>query len=167
MPKATKTVTQPEVAIDDQMPDADLSAIFAVEVAGWRRKPVRAGSRVFEFWINANGEEVGPLNGHEFSSPVFAASSDAVLPFLESIAAFPEVRRPISWDFIRSCVHDKETRLEDATIADREWEVTINPRWDSMHPSAGGRSKSLARAACIALIRYKRAMLAARKGGVK
>lgn len=106
----------------EQLPDAQLSAIFAREVAGW------AGD--FVYWKDAEGKEV--TDDEEYPiAPFFATSADAVMPFVEKVACSPHRRRlPDAWLFF--------VALQDGTYVKAE-------------------ATTFARAACIALIKAKRA----------
>lgn len=107
----------------DELTDFELSEVFAKEVAGWRNDPD-------EGWYDENGLS-RPW-------PDFAASADAVLPFLEKLPSGCE----IGWW---------------PSVA---WSVQFYV--PSRHPGNCFKSEceaagTLPRAACIALIAAKRA----------
>jgi hypothetical protein len=94
----------------DQLTDAELSEVFAVEVAGIPR---------LGFVIT---DSPAPR-------PLFATSADAVLPFLEQ--ALPNCCRPSS----------------------------LGGRWEIEVAHGYGCAPTLARAACIALLRAERSKI--------
>lgn len=110
----------------DQMPDAELSEVFAVEVAGWKRNSCGE-------WSDA----MGRTQYYEFDqyrpieTPKFATSADAVLPFTKGLALVAE-DHGAHW----SCIA-----------------VPLDWAADNVTSTA----PTFARAACIALIRAKRA----------
>lgn len=113
----------------DKLSDLELSIHFAREVALW--------SLNFEngYWIRPDGSEVLREDGDEGPAfPIFATSADAVLPWLEKEW----------WD-----ANHRWTPLF------RAFNVWIKESESKV--SGYGSSPSFARAACIALIRAKRA----------
>ena len=111
----------------EQLTDAELSEVFAVEVAGWEK--VMPSERGYT-WKNPNGNGEG--NPVLVSYPPFAYHVDAVLPWLEK--------------------HNEITILRE----DGFWKVYLYVFKD-MAPLYKSYNTSFPRAACVALIRAKRA----------
>ena len=116
----------------DQLTDRELSEVFAVEVAGWE---------IAHFNHPTYGrigykvqEELQDDVGWEF--PGFATSADAVLPFLERMCFFTAGREP-----------HLDGKPWYVAVAATEEEGQLN----------SGLAPTFARAACIALIKAKRA----------
>lgn len=109
----------------DSLPDAKLSEVFAMEVAGWK-KVEDCG------WSDSDDEMIWDYAEDELASPIFATSADAVLPWLMQI----------EWwgDGIKS-----KQRLVGV-------DVNTKPGY-----CVQAIAPTFARAACIALIRAKRA----------
>jgi hypothetical protein len=118
----------------DSLSDSALSETFAVEVAGWRLLIPKKGN-VAALWENAAGEtrERDGFGTYCISPDHFATSADAVLPWLVAEG----------W----TC--DNSEKTEPCKV--RVWP---EGRW---HIPIIGTAPTFARAACIALIRSKRA----------
>ncbi len=101
----------------DAMSEAGLGEVFAIEVAGWQRC-----ERPCDWYIPGVGVAQG-------EPPMFAASADAVMPWLE---------KPLGFTVTRARV-------------DEQYVVNI---W---MPEVIGTATTFPRAATIALIRAKRA----------
>lgn len=120
----------------NQLTDAQLSEVFAVEVAGWKRGDVR--------WPPGEADETaGWIPPGEKSPrgypccPSFATSADAVLPFVHK-AGWAEC---LQWD------------MENGKPTAFRWRVRVVGRRGGY---IEGEAPTFARAACIALIRAKR-----------
>ncbi len=117
----------------EQLTDAQLSAVFAVEVAGWRfhkGDPNEQWVALHDDWWICSAEcDKRPAQSMFKEVHPFATSADAVLPHLERYGPY---------------VH--------CEICATEWHVTI---LDYDGNSVVGIGQSFARAACLALIRAK------------
>jgi len=115
----------------DPLTDAQLSEVFAVEVAGWRRGVYQSNSGWWKPWRPGAEEFVDDLIP-------FATSADAVLPWL-----------PRGVIATVSC---------QAVISRGEfgWRVTV-PFGPPPSSLVQGSADTMPRAACIALIKAKRA----------
>jgi hypothetical protein len=115
----------------DQLTDRDLSEVFAVEVAGWKRGKSIKGSPAI--WPPDCDPPTKRRKGgwpHGISvGDSFATSADAVLPFLDQ------------------CSHVKLERFRDGW-----WGYVSTPSFGKCDGPT-----TFARAACIALIEAKRA----------
>ena len=121
----------------DTLTDAELSEVFAVEVAGWRRsttsdrQPYGRRAKLID-WVCERKAVV-------YTHVRFATSADAVMPFLENFAGHICER---CFDYAKPHV------------------VRVLPSLkyrESYRQEFRGESSTFARAACIALIRAKRA----------
>lgn len=114
-----------------ELTNAELSEVFAVEVAGFKDDPVFP----LCFWVSPDGKAHHKTTefGHTFS--LFADSADAVLPYLEKC---------LTWHlaFCAGCTQGG-------------YSVFVRSYDGALEIEAEG--KTLARAACIALITAKRA----------
>jgi hypothetical protein len=108
----------------DQLSDAALSEVFAVEVAGWTRTGMKARHLAWN----------PPAKFPGFTPPPYATSADAVLPHLDADG----------WGEMNH------------TRGNGQWRVRVKPM--GVVGFAEGRAPTFARAACIALIRAKRAV---------
>jgi hypothetical protein len=118
----------------DQLTDAELSEVFAVEYAGWTRdgsdlSPMR--------WKDAEGGMPWDYENDRLGQPKFATSADAVLPFTD---AFP------------FCDITRESHLNG-----KPWSVSVARTIEGDDAVIHALAPTLARAICIALIRAKRA----------
>lgn len=117
----------------DGLSDAALSEAFAVEVAGWTHS-VADASRGTRWWSDEKGGHISPYSDPD-SGFSFATSADAVLPFLE---------KGVSW---HSAFH-----------AGAGYMVTHSSQCGQYIGECDAAPRvTFARAACIALIRAKRA----------
>jgi len=116
----------------DTKTDAQLSEIFAVEVAGWKRAFIKKRNG----WVSEKG--FAPL------PPLFAEDANDVLPWLEKNyeVHINYADRPFGENFV--------SQYSDAW----HYTVTVWPKHDER--GWQGEAKTFARAACIALIRSKR-----------
>ena len=137
----------------DQLTDAQLSEVFAREVAAWG-----IHSRNTAFWVDAEKRDGTAFDVRALVGELrFATSADAVLPFLER-------QRAWSKGTVGQAVTVYGERLSPSPkpegVPDSEWMILapIGHHWNEAKPLV-----SFARAACIALIRAKRA----EKGGGK
>lgn len=121
-------------ALNDALNDAQLSEVFAVEVAGWA-----IHSRNTACWVDAAERDGMMERVHAFVGELeFATSADAVLPFLEATKNWSGAAYP----------HARDSQAKHSVC------IEFN------HV---GCSSTFARAACIALLRAKRA----ENGGAK
>lgn len=109
------------------LPDSDLSALFAVEVAGWKEASTAACPHKI-----AVREVFGDDGLRCVVIPHYATSADAVLPWLENWSHCWAVDREPGEDY---------------------YVVLGHPELDAFEATAS----TFARAACIALIKAKRA----------
>lgn len=114
----------------DQPPDAELSEVFAVEVAGYKRFLDPACGFI---WKDAEGAVVIPRVRQRF-----ATSADAVLPYIDALG-WAEVNQ---WN-----------QRDGKPTNERAWRVRVMARGSYIE----GTAPTFARAACIALLRATRA----------
>lgn len=115
----------------DSLPDAKLSEVFALDVAGWK-KVEDCG------WSDSDDEMIWDYAEDELASPVFAKSADAVLPYIDAMG-LAEVNQWLA-NF-------------GEPIPVKKWHVRVLVRGQFVE----GEATTFTRAACIALIRAKRA----------
>lgn len=132
----------------DTLPDAELSEVFAIEVAGYIRTETpdaRTDTYDSRVWTDQDGNTFvsSPYSvfnlrkyGHEWEKATFAASADAVIPYLDTYG----------WDVAHM-------RCRDGTTIRRLYLRS------QCHEVLGACevATTFPRAACIALIRAKRA----------
>lgn len=118
----------------DNLPDVELSAVFAVEVAGWKDSPIYPESH----WITPVGKHVDKKLRLDFP---FANSMDALMPWLDKM-------------FFWECRFGPFGRKEPKFFS-----VSVSLVPGSMFYYS--HAPTPARAACIAILRAKRA----EKGG--
>ena len=111
----------------DALTDAQLSEVFAVEVAGWLRATPQQAA--------IYGRLAGKVNwidsaGKPHTYPIFATSADAVIPLLPGGSEANKIDGP----------YDVETR----------WQIVIKR-------SAYASAPTFARAACLVIIKFNRA----------
>lgn len=112
----------------DSKTDAEISEIFAVEVAGWRDADPTETREHYRSWIPPGKKPIRNCRYSERPAP-FATSADAMLPWLEKHVA-----------------------------ASMSYLPHANPGgWYASLSSVKVVAPTFARAACIALIRAKRA----------
>lgn len=112
----------------DTLNDAQLSEVFAVEVAGWRK-------------ITFRRREIWDAHGIPYTHPTFATSADAVLPFLEKYEWGKFSFGPIT-------IYGYEQRWSEEFGRNFRTQIVLGE---------GPKKATFARAACIALILAKRA----------
>lgn len=125
----------------EEMGNAELSEVFAVEIAGWTRGEAPMGMSLLptSCWINPF-----PFHGE----PYFANSVDNCYPYLERHSQETYDKRGGEPDVFR---------LYSPSHADDMWTVQrIYMHHDSDVEETAVADKSLARAICIALIKAKR-----------
>ena len=113
----------------DKLTDAELSELFAVEVAGWKVER----EQFIDYWFDADGDDC--------NNPTFATDANAVLPWLEKF---------------------KEDCVKIQLVKNSIWRFTLfkpHVGFGSGNTKCISTCKSISfpRAACIALIRAKRA----------
>lgn len=121
----------------DKLSDAELSELFAVEVAGWVYVPDGCG---VQWFVPPNLPPAANLRTNR-PVPQFSTDTNAVLPWLEK------------WK-----LGAPHTKGPSAYLKNDGWSVVAyNGKEPPNHANAIAVAPTFARAACIALIRAKRA----------
>jgi hypothetical protein len=122
----------------DQLSDRELSEVFAVEVAGWKRfveKLRFVGGEEDQVRFRPAGRH--DEKGYWSELPVdYATDANAVLPHLEQMGF---------------CTADREPHLEGWP-----WYVAVAATLEGDDPLHSAIAPTFARAACVALIKAKR-----------